>query len=439
VDQALLDELFEYIRIPSISSGGGDPHDLVRAARWLIEKIESSGGSAELVETPGNPLVDGRLEASDEGAPEILIYGHYDVQSPDPVGAWDSPPFEPEIREGRLYARGACDDKGNFYPLLYVACELKKAGRLPVNVRVVMEGEEEIGSPNISPWLERDEGRPDAAIIFDSLMLDDGRPTLTVATRGIIQFALDVSTGTRDLHSGLYGGSVLNATHVLHQILASLMPGPDGILRDELREGVVAPGEAEVASWSELPSGDEVLSSVGARPLTARSGATYYAQNGGEPSLDVNGIAGGDALQKRTIVPATANAIVSMRLAPQQSASRITQAVERLVGAATPEGAEITLDFTAASDPVMFDPTTPVLQLAAAALERACGKAPALVRIGGSIGALPPFAHKGIPVILSGFGVADDAFHAPNESYRVESLELGVKAAHELYAALATL
>lgn len=439
MEQALLEELFELIRIPSISSGGGDAAELERAGRWLCERIEDAGGSSELIPTAGNPIVHGRLEATSADAPTVIIYGHYDVQSPDPVDAWDSPPFEPEIRNGRIYGRGASDDKGNFYPLLFVACELRKAGRLPVNVRVVMEGEEEIGSLHIPEWIAKDTEPADCVVIFDSTMVDENTPAITTAARGMMTISLDVTTATRDLHSGLYGGSVLNATHVLNQVLSAVLPGPDGILRDELREGIVAPTPSEIETWTDLPSGDAVISSVGGRPLISASGARYYKQNGAEPSIDVNGIAGGDAVQKRTIVPARANAKLSMRLAPNQSAQRMGEVIEELMLAVVPEGADVEIELTGLSDPAMFDPKSPALQLAAGALERACGKAPALVRVGGSIGVLPPFAHKNIPVILSGFALPDDAFHAPNESYRVESLELGVKASHELYRALATL
>lgn len=439
MQQALLDELFELLRIPSISSGGGDPDDLVRAARWLCDKIEDAGGTAESIATQGNPIVNGRLEASMPDAPTVLIYGHYDVQSPDPLDAWDSPPFEPEVRDGRLYARGAADDKGNFYPLLYVACELKRAGELPVNVRVVMEGEEEIGSIHIPQWIAEDDEGADCVVIFDSAMVDEHTPALTIAARGMMTISVDVTTASRDLHSGLYGGSVLNATHVLDQVLGAVLPGPDGILRDELRVGVESPSAAEVATWSQLPPGDEVISSVGGRPLLPQSGADYYRQNGAEPSIDVNGIAGGDAVQKRTIVPARANAKLSMRVAPGQSAESMAVVIQDLLRAAVPGGADVDIEITGISDPAMFDPESPALRLGAEALERACGRAPALVRIGGSIGVLPPFARRDIPVILSGFSLAEDAFHAPNESFRLESLELGVKAAHELYRALARL
>jgi acetylornithine deacetylase/succinyl-diaminopimelate desuccinylase-like protein len=439
VDQALLDELFEFLRIPSISSGGGEPADLVRAGEWLCTKIERAGGTAELVETPGNPIVHGRLDASVPDAPTVMIYGHYDVQSADPVTAWDSPPFEPDIRDGRIYARGAADDKGNFYPLLYVACAMKQAGELPVNVRVVMEGEEEIGSIHVPDWVEKDADGADCVIVFDSTMLNEDTPALTLGARGAMMVNVRVRTAPRDLHSGLYGGSVLNAVHVLYGMLAAVVPGRDGLLRDELRDGRTEPDPSELEAWKDLPSGDQVIGEVGGRPLTPESGARYYKQNWSEPSIEVNGIAGGDADQVRTIVPAEAHARLSMRLAAGQSVQRMREVVEELLRSAAPEGADVTLEFTGLSDPAMFDPNSRALRLGFEALERACGVAPALTRSGGTIGVLAAWAKRDIPVILSGFALADDAFHAPNESYRVKSLELGEKSARELYKSLADL
>ena len=439
MDQAFLDELFELLRIPSISSGGGDPADLTRAARWLCDKVEGVGGTSELVETAGNPIAHGRIEADVPNAPTVMIYGHYDVQSANPVDAWDSPPFDPVIRDDRVYARGAADDKGNFYPLLYVAGQMKRAGELPVNVRVVVEGEEEIGSINIPKWIEDDHEGADCAIVFDSTMLDERTPALTLGVRGTMTIAVDVRAAERDLHSGMYGGSVLNATHALHQILAAVLPRADGILRDELREGLVDPDPAELQSWTKLPAGDEVITSVGGRPLVETSGTNYYPQNWAEPSIDVNGIAGGDAVQLRTIVPAEANAKLSMRLAPDQKAERMRDVLEGLLRGAAPTGVDVDVRFIGLSDPAVFDPQSPPLKLAAEALERTCGVAPALVRSGGSIGVLATLANKGIQTILSGFSLPDDNIHAPNENYRLTSLQFGYDASYELYRALGTL
>ena len=186
-----------------------------------------------------------------------MIYGHYDVQDPGDLELWDSPPFEPTIRDGRLYARGATDDKGNFLPLLFVACEMAKAGALPVHIRVLIEGAEETGSDDVGEWVRADTRGADAVIVFDSGMVDADRPALTLATRGMVFAHLEVRTGTQTAHSGMYGGAALNAFHALHAILAAVLPGPDGRLPEPLRAGVKPPSKAEIESWATLPTGDD--------------------------------------------------------------------------------------------------------------------------------------------------------------------------------------
>jgi acetylornithine deacetylase/succinyl-diaminopimelate desuccinylase-like protein len=432
----LLDQLVDWLRIPSISTGGGDPADLRRAAAWAAEHVERAGGSAELVQVgDGNPLAIGDLRADRRDAPTVLIYGHYDVQSPGDLSAWRSPPFEPEVRDGRLYARGAADDKGNFWPLLYAACELARAGELPVNVRVVVEGEEEAGSKSIEQWIRADERGADAAIVFDSGMVDERTPAITVGLRGMVMVEIEVRTGVRDMHSGIYGGSVLSALHVLHHMLAQVVPGPDGRVREELRAGILPPAEAERISWERLPPGEQVISEVGGRPAYPGAAAEYYERNGADASLDVNEIVGGEP---RTLVPAVARGTVSLRLAPGQRAAEIGPELERLLRDAAPPGADVKLSRHDA-DPALFEPDLPALVLGAQAIERATGTAPALIRSGGSIPVVAEFAAREIPTIVSGFALPDDAFHAPDESYRLESLELGERTARELLLALAEL
>ena len=296
----LLDQLVDWLRIPSISTGGGDPADLRRAAEWAADHVRRAGGEAELVQIgDGYPLVVGDLRAARADAPTVLIYGHYDVQAVGSLAAWTSPPFEPEVRDGRLYARGAADDKGNFWPLLKAACDLAQAGELPVNVRVVVEGEEEAGSETITEWIRADERGADAAIVFDSGMVDEQTPAITVGLRGMVMGQIEVRTGIRDLHSGIYGGSVLNALHVLHHMLARVVPGPDGRLREELRAGILPPAEAERISWERLPPGEQVLSEVGGRPAYPGAAAEYYLRNGADASLEVNEIVGGEPRTRR--------------------------------------------------------------------------------------------------------------------------------------------
>ena len=432
----LLEELIDFLRIPSVSTGGGDADALAQACDWVCERIEGAGGSAEAVTLDGgHPMAVGELRATRAGAPTVLAYGHYDVQDPGPLEAWESPPFEPDERDGRLYARGAADDKGNFLPLLHVACELARSGDLPVNVRFLVEGEEEIGSPSVLRRLAEEDPRADCAIVFDSLMADERTPAIAVATRGMVKADIEVRTAQRDLHSGLYGGAVPNALHALLGMLAELVPDAEGRVRPELAAGVIPPSETERESWERLPPGAEALDRMGVTEVAPGAAQEFYDRIGALPAVDVNMVAGGEP---RTIVPAAARGFVSMRLAPGQRAPELAQVIEGLLRGAAPAGATVAIDWELA-DPSLFDPAEPALRLGAEALERACGVAPVLMRLGGTLPLLALLAERRIPTIVSGFVLDADAIHAPNESYRLESLRLGERAAGELYRALAGL
>ena len=435
VNQSLLDEAVDWLRIPSVSTGEGSPADLERAARWVIDRVKAAGGEGDLVTIDGgHPLAVGDLPGPPD-APTVLIYGHYDVQSVGDPAAWTTPPFEPTIRDGRLYARGSSDDKGNFLPLLHVACALARAGELPVNIRVLVEGEEEVGGEAVGKWLRADERGADAAIVFDAGGEEPDVPAVTVGLRGMAMFKLTVRTGERDLHSGMYGGAALNAAHVLHVMLAAVVPGPDGRVREELRAGIAPPAEAELAGWRELKPGAQVLADVGGRPSDPAAADDFYLRNWADASLDVNEIVTGEP---RTVIPAVARATVSLRLAPRQRAAEIAPVLERLLRDAAHPGAE--LEFTwQRGDAVLFDVADPVLQAAADAMTRACGTPAQFIRSGGSIPIVADLAERGIPTIVSGFGLPGDRIHAPDESYRLRSLELGEASATELYRALATL
>ena len=436
MDRRLLDELLDWLRIPSISTGGGDPAAIEDAATWVVDRVRAAGGSGELVRIgAGNPLAIGELRAAEADAPTVLIYGHYDVQGPGELEAWTSPPFEPQIRDGRLYARGAADDKGNFLPLLHVACAMARAGELPVHVRVLVEGEEERAGEAVNMWVREDERRADVAIVFDSGMPDPATPAITVGLRGIVMLHLEVRTAERNLHSGIFGGVALNALHVLHGILARVVPDADGRVRAELRTGTRAPAAVELESWRRLPPGAAALAAAGGRPVHPEAGAELYVRTGAEPSLDVNEIRGGEP---RTVVPAIARASVSLRLAPGQDATQMQGVLEGLLREGLPAGAELDIEAHVAS-PVLFDPTDGALQLAGEALARACGTAPAYLRSGGSIPIVAEMSARGYPVIVSGFGLPDDAVHAPDESFALHSLEWGEAAARELYLALASM
>jgi acetylornithine deacetylase/succinyl-diaminopimelate desuccinylase-like protein len=432
----LLEEAQDWLRIPSISAGARDEEALRHAAAWAIQRVRRAGGTAEMVDTPGGaPLVVGELRSAKKNAPTVLIYGHYDVQDPGDLSLWDSPPFEPTIRDGRLYARGATDDKGNFLPLLYVACEMARKGELPVHVRVLIEGAEETGSDDVGAWVRADTRGADAAIVFDAGMVDADTPALAVATRGMVFAHVEVRTGTQTAHSGMYGGAALNAFHALHRALGAVLAGPDGRLPEPLRAGVQPPSAAEVETWATLPGGEAELAGVGARPSDATAVEEFYVRTTAEPSLDVHRISGGEA---RTIVVPVAEADLSVRVVGGQDPEAISAALERLLRDALPDGAELVYSANLAY-PSAFDPEHPALLAARRAFERATGTAPALVREGGTIPVLADFSARGIPTIVSGFSLPDDALHAPNESYRLVALEQGASAARALYEELASL
>jgi acetylornithine deacetylase/succinyl-diaminopimelate desuccinylase-like protein len=420
---ALIHEAADWLRIPSISAGARNEEALRAAAEWAQRRVLAAGGSCELVDTPNAPLVVGELKARDD-APTVLIYGHYDVQDPGDESEWTTPPFEPDIRDGRLYARGACDDKGNFLPLLHVACAMADAGELPVNVRVLIEGGEETGATDVNDWVEADERGADCAIVFDTAMVDADTPALTVSTRGMVFAHLTVRTGERPAHSGLYGGAALNALHALHEVLGAVISVPE-----PLRQGIEPPTEEERAAWASLPDGATVLVEAGAEPADARAAAEFYERTTADTSVDVHRITGGET---RTIVPSEVRCDLSVRLAPGQDPATIEAALEQLLRGALPAGAELELK-TGLASPSHFDPAEPALRIARGALERACGGEPVLLRTGGTLPILSSFAERGIPTVVSGFALPQDNFHAPDESFSLHGLELGRRSARALY------
>jgi acetylornithine deacetylase/succinyl-diaminopimelate desuccinylase-like protein len=433
---ALIHEAADWLRIPSVSAGRRNEEALREAATWAQRRVLAAGGTCELVDTAdGAPLVVGELRANADDVPTVLIYGHYDVQDVVPEDEWTTPPFEPDIRDGRLYARGAADDKGNFLPLLHVACAMADAGELPVHVRVLIEGAEETGSDGVNRWVAADERGADCAVVFDAGMLDEDTPALTVGTRGMVFARLEVRTGARIVHSGLFGGAALNAFHALHRILGAVLPGPDGRLPEPLRAGIEPPAPEELRSWEELPDGAGLLAEAGARPADPRAGAEFHTRTTADASLDVHLVEGGDP---RTIVPPVARAVLSVRLAPGQDPDEIAGALESLLVEAVPDGAELSLSFERAH-PSRFDPSAPALRIGRAAIGRAVGREPALLRSGGSLPVLAAFAARGIPAIVSGFGLPQDNFHAPDESFSLASLDKGRRAARALLEDLAGL
>jgi acetylornithine deacetylase/succinyl-diaminopimelate desuccinylase-like protein len=433
VDQGWLDELSEWLRIPSVSADPAHADDVRRAGDWLCRRVRGAGGDCELVDWHGQPLAVGEIRASSgaEDAPTILAYGHFDVQPPAPLDLWDSPPFEATVRDGWLYGRGVADDKGQLFLLLKAAELLARDGALPVNLRFACDGEEESGGHSIVEFLEADDRGADACVIFDSGMIDRGRPAFNVATRGLCYFHIRVRTGLRDLHSGLYGGAALNALHVLASALGAVQP-VDGRLPEPLRAGVTPPTDEELESWRALPTGDDELSSQGARAADAGAPEEFYVRTWAEPAVDVHGLEGGSPQLQKTVLPVQADANVSIRLAPGQDPRAIADTFQRLVRAAAPDGADVEIELLASSEPGLIDPSGPALQVALDAFERALGTRPLLIRSGGTLPIVPALGAKGIPTVVTGFALRESNVHSPNERLLLDYVTLGVEAAREL-------
>jgi acetylornithine deacetylase/succinyl-diaminopimelate desuccinylase-like protein len=440
VDKGLQSELGELIAIPSISADPAHAADVRAAGEWVCRYLRDSGGEADLADWHGQPLAMGELRASTAGsdAPTIICYGHFDVQPPAPLELWESEPFDLTERGEYLYARGVVDDKGQLYMLLRAARELAAANELPVHLRFCCDGEEETGGHSIVDFLAEDERGGDACVIFDSGMIRRGVPAFNVATRGVVYFHVRVSTGGRDLHSGMYGGAALNATHALMQTLSGILPR-NGRLPESLRAGISGPTAEELAGWAELPPGGEELADQGARPADSHAADEFYLRTFAEPSVDVHGLEGGSPRLQKTVLPVLAEANVSIRLAPGQSVDEIAPEVERLLRESAPAGADVTVERWSSAAPGLVDPGSPAIKLAQDAFERALGVRPRLVRSGGTLPIVPALGDRGIPTVITGFGLPNANIHSPNERLLAEYLPLGISAARELFVAFARL
>jgi acetylornithine deacetylase/succinyl-diaminopimelate desuccinylase-like protein len=440
VSPSELAELVELLRIPSVSSDPDHAGDMHAAAGWIAEFVERAGGEAALLQQGGRPLVDGLIPASRnaDSAPIVICYGHYDVQPAAPLEAWSSDPFTPEVRDGWLYARGVADDKGQLWALLRAAADLAAAGELPVNVRFCCDGEEEIGGTSIVEFLDTHAGTAKACVIFDTAMLDEETPVFTIATRGTLYLHVEMRTGARDLHSGVYGGAALNALHVLVAALGNVLPR-DGRLPAPLQAGVLPPSEAELDAWRSLPSGAAALESQGAAAADRRAAEEFYLRTWALPSLDVNGIEGGSPVLQKTIVTASARANLSMRLAPGQTVEGVVPILEGLLRQGLPENVDLTVEVVASCDPGLVRADSRAVALAADAFERATGHRPLLLRSGGSLPIVPLLERLGIPAVVTGFDVPSGNIHAPNERMLLTHLALARAAARETFLAFADL
>ena len=440
MDETWQRELAEFIAIPSVSADPAHREDVKRAGEWVCDFIRRIGGTAELTPFGEKELALGEIRASHDAdsAPTVLCYGHFDVQPPAPLDLWESDPYELTIRDEWAYARGITDDKGQVWILLKAAQRLVEANALPVNLRFACDGEEEIGGHTIVDYLAVDDRGADAAIIFDGGMLGMDVPVVDLATRGLIAFDVTVSTGERDLHSGMYGGAALNAIHVLMRCFDAVLAGPDGRLPEPLRQGIVPPTAEELAEWATLSPGAAELAAQGAQPLDAKAAEEFYVRTWAEPSADVNGILGGKPGMRNTTLSVHASGEFTVRLAPGQDVATIGAAAEQLVRAAAPAGAELDIRWEGAA-PGLVNPDAPAIRLALDAFEQAIGIRPLLTRSGGTLPIMPALADKGIATILTGFGLPESNVHSPNEKFLVRYFAEGIDTAAALYTALGAL
>jgi acetylornithine deacetylase/succinyl-diaminopimelate desuccinylase-like protein len=429
----LLDELKTFLRIPSVSTLPEHKSDVERAAAFVAEALTGAGmEKVEIIPTAGHPLVYAEwLNAP--GKPTVLLYGHYDVQPPDPLELWNTPPFEPTIRDGNIYARGAADDKGQFYMHIKAVEALRAInGKLPVNVKFLIEGEEEIGGASIAKFVAEnpEKLKADVALVSDTALYAEGIPTLCIGLRGLVYMEVEATGPMRDLHSGLYGGAAPNAVFGLIELLAQTK-SPDGRIQiPGIYDDVKEPASAELESWKSLPFREEdfLRNEVGSTELTGEPDRTVLERVWSRPTLEVHGIAGGfTGAGAKTVIPAKATAKVSFRLVPDQDPAKVVESFKRFVAANTPTGIKTEVRVLSGGPAVIVNPDHPAIDTAARAFTEILGSPTVFIRSGGSIPIVGDFArHLHIPTILMGFGLPDDGLHSPNEKYKVSNYYTGI-------------
>ena len=440
-----VEELKQYLAIPSVSALPQHAGDVRRCAEWTAEQMRQIGlQHVRLIDTPGHPVVYGDwLGAS--GAPTVLFYGHYDVQPVDPVDLWHSPPFEATVRDGEIYARGAADDKGQvFMHLKAVEAYIKEAGRLPINIKFFIEGEEEIGSAHLDDFVRANKQMlsADVVVISDSPMFDRGVPSICYGLRGLVYFQLDLRGTKSDLHSGSFGGAVANPAFVLAQILAQMKDRGGRVKIPGFYDDVRALTDAEKAEWQKLPFNEKKYKRErGAPRLFGESGYTTLERVWGRPTFEVNGLlAGFTGEGAKTVIAAVAMAKVSMRLVPDQHPDKIAALFEAYVKKVAPKTVELKVTRMHGGKPWMAAFDNPYVRAAGRAIERGFGKAPVFNREGGSIPVVSTFQEElGVPSVLFGVGLPDENAHAPNEKLDLGNFHGGIIASAYLYQEFAQL
>jgi len=428
-----LEDLFSFLRFASISTDSNHSGDVRACAEWLIDKLNHIGLDTELHETAQHPIVVARNKHV-AGKKTCLIYGHYDVQPVDPVELWDSPPFEPEIRDGRIWARGATDNKGQMLAhVLGVEQSLEEDGELPVNLIFLFEGEEEIGSPNLMPFLQqhKDELKCDVIAVSDTGMVAQGVPTMGYGLRGIACCEVTVKGPSGDLHSGVYGGAVANPATAVARLVASLHDAEGNIAIEGFYDEVRPLEQWERDMWADVPGMTEqdMLAITGSPALFGEPGYSSAERLWARPTAEVNGIAGGyQGEGSKTVLPAEAMAKFSFRLVPDQDPKDIMKKVQAHLEKHTPEGVTVEVEVGHDGKPFYADPNSENGKAGQAALKAAFGKEPVLIREGGSIPIIQDMKEIfGVEALMLGLALPDCQIHAPNENYYVENFEAGIR------------
>ena len=430
--QRFLDELFGLIRIPSISSESARKDDMLKAAGYWQKTLLSAGATrAEIIPTAGNPVVYGE-KTIDPAKPTVLVYGHYDVMPVDPVDLWNSPPFEPEIRDGKIYARGADDDKGQAFMQAKAFEYLVNTDTLPCNVKFMIEGEEEIGSPNLGKFCEdhKEMLKADIILVSDTSMIAPDIPSITTGLRGLSYMEVEVTGPNRDLHSGLFGGAVANPANVLAKMIASLKDDKERITIPGFYDDVLEISPEERKKMGMAPFNlDEYKKALDVDEVFGEEGYTTMERTGIRPALDVNGIWGGYTGEgAKTVIPSKAYAKISMRLVPNQDHVKISQLFEAHFKAIAPPYVKVKVKALHGGQGYVSPTDMPAYRAAEKAFEKAYGKMPVPVRSGGSIPIISTFESKlGIKSILMGFGLESDAIHSPNENYPLQQFFKGIE------------
>ena len=443
-EDSALEELFEFLSIQSVSADSAFQPEMQRCAEFVQQAMQRAGLSAEIIPTPGHPVVLGqRIE--DPELPTVLIYGHYDVQPPDPLELWTSPPFEPVIRDGRIFARGATDDKGQLFThLKSIQAGIETEGRLPVNVKFLVEGEEEVGSDNLDNYLEsnRETLAADVGVISDTSQYGDGIPAITYGLRGIIAAEVRLTGPSKDLHSGVYGGSISNPVNALAAMCGALIDSEGRIQIPGFYDGVSELSEREQSEFARLPfSEDDFLSETGSTATFGETGFSTLQRRWARPTCDINGIVGGYTGEgPKTIVPSKAMAKITCRLVPGQDPEQILNALQQFLQARVPPGIQMEFLRFHGCPAFGLDPDSPWMGAAGEAMQDAFGQPPVFIREGGSIPVVSSFQQiLGIDTLLLGWGRNTDNLHSPDEHFHVCDFHNGTRASALLWQKLADL